>query len=118
TIEVRCLPFAGHGHADAGRDPLAEWPGRGLHAAGPAIFRMAGAFAIELAEAFDVVQLHGRLSQPFVLRVHRFDARAMKQRAEKHRRVTHRQHEAIAVGPDRIDWVEAEKQLSQAVSDW
>jgi len=45
-------------HADRGRNALAERPGRGLHALGAKILRMARGERIDLAEALDLIERH------------------------------------------------------------
>ena len=50
-------------------DALAERAGGRLDAGGPAILRMAGALAVELAELLDVLERDGRLAEDLVLRV-------------------------------------------------
>ena len=66
-------PLAGHRHADGGGDAIAQRAGRRLNAGRPAIFRVAGAAAIDLAEALDVVQRHGRPIDLLVLGVDSLD---------------------------------------------
>ena len=51
-------PALGDRHADAGGDPLAERAGGGLDAGCPAVLGVAGAGAVELAEALDGVERH------------------------------------------------------------
>ena len=63
AIEVAAPSTAGDRHADAGGDALAERAGGGLDAGGPAVFRMAGALAVELAEALDVVERDRELAE-------------------------------------------------------
>ena len=65
-----------------------------------AVFGMAGAAAVELAEALDVVQRHGQLAQRLVFGVDGLHAGQMQQRIEQHRGVAAGEHEAVAVGPD------------------
>jgi len=76
---------------------------------------MAGALAIELAEALDVLQLDRELAQGLVLGVDRFRARKMQQRVEQHRGVTGRQNEPVTVRPDRILGIEAQEFLPQRI---
>src|SRR5262249_25024984 len=56
TIEVAGQPALGDGHADARRQPLSERARRRFHAGGPTVFRMAGASAVKLPKAFDILQ--------------------------------------------------------------
>src|SRR6516162_9351953 len=46
-VEVGSLPAAGDGHTNTVGQPLPERAGRGLDTAGPAVFGMAGATAVE-----------------------------------------------------------------------
>ena len=90
AVEMRAHPFAGHRHADAGGEALTEWASGRFDAAGPAIFRMPRASAVELAEFFDVLEAHRKFADGFVFRVHLLHARQMQHRVEKHRRMAHR----------------------------
>ena len=58
------------------------------------------------------------LAQRLVLRIHGLDAGEVQQAVEQHRRVPGREHEPIAVRPDRVLRVEAQEALPQAVDDW
>ena len=82
---------------------------------GQAVFGVAGALAVELAEALDVVERDRQLAQPLVLRVHRLHAGEMQHGVEQHRGVAVGEHEAVAVGPDGVVGIEAEEVLPQAV---
>ena len=105
-----------HGHADAGGHALPERTGGGLDAAGPAVLRMAGATAVQLAKCFDRIQRDRRLAQRFVVLAHRPDSAQVEQRIEQHRGVADGKHEAVTVRPDRILRIEAQELLPQAVS--
>ena len=59
--------------------------------------------------------VHRQLAEPLVLRVDRLHAGQVQHRVEQHRRVAHRQHEAIAVRPDRIVGIEAQELLPETV---
>jgi hypothetical protein len=78
---------------------------------------MARALAPELPEAPDVVQRDRRLAQRLILRIHGLDAREVQQAVEQHRGVPGREHEPIAVRPDRVLRVVAQEALPQAVRD-
>src|SRR5262245_57430307 len=80
AIESRRRPARGERHADAGGQSLPERPGGGFDAAGPAVFRMAGAFAVELAKTLEFIERHGRLAEALVLAVDRLDTSEMEQR--------------------------------------
>ncbi len=73
-VEVRGLPARRQRHADARRIALSQRTGRGFHAGSPAIFRMAGAFAVELAEALQIIELHGKFANTLILMVDGLDA--------------------------------------------
>src|SRR5262249_23646122 len=60
-VEVSGEPALGDGHANAGSNSLSERACGGLDTGSPAIFRMAGSFAIKLAEMLDVIQRDRRL---------------------------------------------------------
>ena len=108
-------PLARDRHADAGGDALAQRAGGRLDAGDPVIFRMARRLAAELAEMPDVVERDRRLAQPLVLGVHRLRAGQMQHRPQQHRGVAVRQHEAIAVRPDRVLRIEAHDPVPERV---
>jgi hypothetical protein len=83
------VPF-GDGHANGGRQALAERTGGGLDARRVAVFGVAGGLRAELAEGLQLVQRH------------RLEAGQVQQAVEQHRAVAGRQHEAVAVGPVRL----------------
>ncbi len=114
-VEILGHPAPCHRHPDAHRDALSQRPRRRLDARGPAVLGVPRRPALQLPEALDVLQLHRQLAQRLVLRVHRLDAAQVEQRIEQHRRVAGRQNEAVAVGPDRIVGIEAQKALPETV---
>src|SRR5262245_7532687 len=74
-FEVRPVVAAGEpllrdGHADARGDALSQWAGGGLDARRPMVLGVAGCFAVELAEAADVVERHRRPPQRFIVCVY------------------------------------------------
>ena len=71
------------------------------------VFRMARRLAAELAEAADIVERDRRLPELLVIGVHRLRAGQVQHGPQQHRGVAVREHEAVAVGPDRILRVEA-----------
>ena len=75
---------------------------------------MAGAGAVELAEALDGVERHRRLAERLVVGVDRLDAGQVQERVEQHRGVADRQHEAVAVRPDRLLGIVAQEALPEA----
>ena len=95
-------PALGDRHADAVADALPQRPGRRLHAAGVAVLGMSGATAVQLAEAADVVQRHGRLVGAATGGVGLLHAAQVQRRIEQHRGVTAGKHEAVAIGPERL----------------
>ena len=115
AIEVAGKPAGGDGHPDTGGHPLPQRAGGRLDTRGPAVFRVAGAFAVELPKALDVVQGHRQLAQHLVLGIDRFDAGEVQQGIEQRRGVPNREHEAVAVGPDRVLRVKAQEVLPQAI---
>ncbi len=115
AVEVLGEPARRDRHADAGGDALSQRPGRGLDPRGPVVFRMAGAFAVELAEALQVVERHRRGAEPLVIGVDRLDPGQVQHRIEQGRGMARGQHKAVAVGPDRIVGIEAEEFLPQRV---
>ena len=117
TIEMRRQPTLGDRHADAVGNALAERPGGGLDARGQAVFRMAGSLAAELAEILDLIQRHCRLAEDFALGTDCLDAGQMKQGIEQHGSVSVGEHETVAVWPDRVFRVVAQKLLPQTVGD-
>src|SRR5262245_51836219 len=75
-LEARLIVAAGEKlladrHADARGNTLAQWTSRSFDARHPVVLGMSGGLAIELAEAADVVECYGRLSQPFIFAIHR-----------------------------------------------
>ena len=116
-VEVRGLPAGGDGHADRGGGPGAEGAGGGFDAGGPAVLGVSGAFGVELAEPFEVVEGDRRLAEGLVGRVHRGDPGQVQQRVQQGGRVSGGEDEAVAVGPDRIGRVEPEEPLPQGVGD-
>ncbi len=114
-IEVRAHPAPGDRHANAHRHALTQRTRRRLDARRPAVLRVAGRPAVQLPETLDVLHLHRQLAQRLVLGVHRLDASQVEHRVEQHRGVARRQHEAIAVGPDRVVGVEAQETLPETV---
>ena len=117
AVVARRQPAPCDRHPDAGRDALTEGPRRRLDAGGPVVLGMSRAFAVELAEAADVVERHGRRPERLVLGVHRLHPGQVEQRVEQHRGVPHREDEAVAVRPDRVVRVEAHVPLPERIRD-
>ena len=108
-------PAPGERHADAVAAALAQRPGRRLHARGQVIFGMAGAFAAELPKLLDVVERDRGLAEMLIFGVDGLHTAEMQQCVEQHRGMAVGQHEAVAIGPDRIVWIEAQKILPQRI---
>ena len=116
-VERGRLPHAGHRHPDTGRDARAQRTGRALDSRSPAVFRMARALGIQLAELFQVLQGNGELAENLVLRIDRLDSGQIQHRVEQGRGVAGGQHEAVAVAPDGVIRVEAQELLPHGVDD-
>ncbi len=81
-------------HADSIGDALAERAGGRLNPAGVAVLRMSCARRANFAEGLDVLDRHVRI------------AGEIEERIKKHRTVTGRQDEPVAVGPMRVGRIE------------
>ncbi len=104
-------------HADAGRDALAQRAAGRLHTGHQAVFGMPGRLAAKLTEPADVVERDRRIAQPLVLGIHGPRPGEVEQRPEQHRGVAVREHEAVAVGPDRVMRVEAHDAIPEGVDE-
>ncbi len=89
TVELGGEHFFGQGEAHGVGDTLAERAGGGLDARGVAVFRVARGAAVQLAEAFDVIDGDVVAGQ-------------VQQRVDQHRTVAVGQHEAVTVGKVRV----------------
>ena len=116
-VVPRAEPLARESHADRCCDALAERPGGGLDAARPAVLGMARALGTELAKPLQVVECDRGLAEDLVLGVDRADTGQVEQRPEEGGGVARRQHEAVAVRPDRVGRIEAEEPLPERVRD-
>ena len=122
-VEARAVvstgePLLADGHAHAGGDALAERAAGGLDARHPVILGVPRSLAVELAEVSDVVEGDRGLSQPLVVGVHGPGPGEMEDGPEQHRGVAVREHEAVAIGPDRISRVEAHHAVPERVDQW
>ena len=108
-------PPLGDGHADAGRDALAQRAGSRLHTRDQSVLRMPGSLASKLTEVADVVERDRRLAEPLVVRIHGSRSREVQHRPQQHRGMAIRQHEAIAIGPDRILGIEVHDAIPEGV---
>ena len=107
AIEIRRQPFAGDRHAHAVSHSLTEWSSRGFHAGSDMRFGMPRSLAAQLPEAFNFLHRHRELFQNLLISAYRSHPREMKHGIKQHRGVSVGEHEAIAVGPDRVEWIEA-----------
>ncbi len=104
-VEFVCQQLFGHGHADRVRNPLAQRAGRGFHAHGVTIFRMARGLGVHLAEALDF--FHRQVI-----------AREMQQGVDQHGAVAVGLHETVAVEPLRVRGVVAQMVVPQDLGDF
>ena len=79
------------------------------------IFGMAGTSAVDLAKPLDVVERDRGLIETLVLGIDGLHAAEMQQCVKQHRGMAVRKDEAIAVGPDRIIGIEAQRILPKRV---
>src|SRR5439155_24027155 len=117
SVKVPPQPIGCDRHAYAGGDPLAERSRRRLDARGQVVFRMTRTLAVELAEAFQIVERDRRRAEPLVLFIDRPNPGQVQHRIEEGGSMPGGQHETVAVRPDRILRVETEKLLPQRVDD-
>ncbi len=102
-------------HAHAGGHALSQRPGGGFDPRRPAIFRVPRTLAVELPEVLDIFQRDAQPAQSLILGIHRFHLAQVQHRVQQHGRVSHRQHEPVAIGPDRIVGIKAQELLPQGV---
>ena len=114
-IEMLRQPAPGERHADAVAAALPERAGRRLDPGGQVIFGMAGTFAADLPKPLDIVERDRGLIETLVFGIDGFHAAEMQQRVEQHRGMAIGKHEAIAIGPDRIIGIEAQKILPERI---
>ena len=86
AVELRRENFLSRGHAHRVGNALAQRPSGGFDTGGITVFGMAGGFAVQLAEVFQVVDRQVVTAQ-------------VKQRVDQHGAVTIGKHKAVAVGP-------------------
>src|SRR5215469_923181 len=110
-------PLLSDRHANARCRTLSERSSCGLNARYPVVFRMPGRFAIELAEAANVVESDRRLPQGFVVRIHGLNASEMERRPEQHGGMAVRKHETIAIGPDRVLRIEFQDTIPYRIDE-
>src|SRR5262249_44049917 len=79
--------------------------------------RMARRFAVDLAKAFDLVQGNRGFIQNSAVEAHRLYACQVEERIKQHGGVPVGQDKAIAIGPDWISRIVAEKALPQTIGN-
>ena len=92
AVELFGQHLFGQRHAHGVGDALAQGAGGGFHARGDVYFGVAGGFAVQLAELFQLV--HGQVV-----------ACQVQQGINQHRAMAVGQHKTVAVGPLRVEWV-------------
>src|SRR4030095_13832477 len=80
------------------------------------ILGMPRGFAVELAEMTNVIKRNRWMAEAFVFSVDRLCAGKMEHGPEQHRGVAVREHEAVAVGPDRVLGIEAHDAVPDRVN--
>ena len=105
AAEQRGEMALGDRHADGIGEALAERPGRGLDAGRVAVFGVPRCERTELAEALDFADRHLLVAEK------------MKHGIEQHRAVAGGEHEAVAIGPWRIGWIEFQEAREQDRGD-
>src|SRR6266480_170871 len=80
------------------------------------ILGMARGFAVELAEMTDIVEGNRRVTESFIIGIDRLCSGKVKYGPEQHRGMAVREHEPIAVGPDRILRIEAHDAIPDRVN--
>src|SRR5438270_9437618 len=109
------LPFGGDRHTNAVGHALTQRAGCGFNARSYPILRMSGAFAVQLAEMLDVIDGNGRFAQRLIFRINGLYASKMQQGVKQHGGVSVGKDKAVAIGPDGIFRVVAEKALPEEV---
>src|SRR6202521_2131477 len=117
TIEICRQPAFGDGHAHAVCDALTEWSGGGLDTRGQAVFGMPRGLAADLPEILDLIERQGKSRKNFALRTYFAYSHQLQQGIQQNGGVPIGEHETVAVRPDRIFWVIAQKLLPQTVRD-
>ena len=116
AVEALAQPASGHGHADAVGTALAEGAGGGFDASGHAVLGMARSLGAHLPELLDIVQADRRLPRASALGIDLDHAGQVQQRIQQHRRMPHRQHEAVTVGPIGMFRVVAQEAAPQRIA--
>ncbi len=95
-------PFRCDRQSDAHAHSLTERTGGQFNAGGVPIFGMAGAFAVQLAKAFDVIEPHRRPTRGVAIRIDFAHLRKEERRIEEHGGVARGKHEPVAGRPEGI----------------
>src|SRR5579859_2946137 len=77
---------------------------------------MSWTLAVELAEAFDVINRDRGLSDFFIIGINSFYAGEMEDGIQQHGSVADGEHEAVAIRPDAVFWVEAQHAIPERVN--
>src|SRR3954470_13547873 len=116
-VVVGCQPIACDRHANAVSNSLPQRTGRRFNPSSDAVFGMPGSLAVCLAELLYVIQRHCVLVEAVVIGVDGANSCEMEHRVEKHGCVAVGEDEAIAIGPNRVLRIIAEKLLPQHIRD-
>jgi hypothetical protein len=109
-------PALGDRHADAHPTALTQRTGCRLDASDQMILRVPRAVAVDLTEVLDVVKSDREFAAMHVLGVDLLDASEMQHRIMEHRGVSVGEHESIAIRPDRMVRIEAQKLLPKGIN--
>ena len=72
--------------------------------------------AVELAESAYVVEGNGRLPHPLVVSVHRLHMSQVEDGPKQHRGVSVREHESVAIWPNRILGIETHDTIPNGIN--
>ena len=103
-VEALGQEALGHRHADGVGDALAERPGGDLDAGDVAALGVAGRARAPLAEALQVLD-------------RQVEAAQVRERVLQHARMPGAEHEAVAVAPGGVGWVEAQDVAVERVAE-
>ena len=110
-------PLLADGHSNAGRDASTERTARGFDARDPMVFGVPGRFAVQLAEAADIIKRDRGLAEALVFSIDRLRLRKMKRGPEKHAGVTIGQDESVTVWPNWISWIEIHYPIPKGIDE-
>src|SRR5712692_10419737 len=109
-------PLGGNRHARAIPNALPQRASRGFHTRGHAILGMSGSIAVNLTKLLDVVQADRVLTRTLIFWIHAANACQIEHGVQQHGSVAVGEDETVAVGPDRVFGVIAQKLLPQTIS--